>query len=79
MCCCPVLLVGLFAAKGKEGFYEKYGFMKRPNETYGNGMCTFFNTAAFPEKLLTVPRKLPCASQQFVRTRNEIRESRGEE
>ncbi len=35
-------MVGLFAAKGKEGFYEKYGFMKRPNETYGNGMCIFF-------------------------------------
>jgi len=30
--------VGLFAAKGTEGFYEKYGFFIRPNETFGAGM-----------------------------------------
>lgn len=28
----------LGAAKGKEGFYEKLGFMKRPNEVSGCGM-----------------------------------------
>ena len=28
----------LGAAKGKEGFYQKMGFMERPNETMGPGM-----------------------------------------
>ena len=28
----------LGAAKGKEGFYEKLGFMKRPNQMSGHGM-----------------------------------------
>jgi hypothetical protein len=31
-------LVMLMAAKNKEGFYEKFGFIKRPDETYGAGM-----------------------------------------
>lgn len=30
--------IGLMAAKGKEGFYRKYGFVERPNETQGPGM-----------------------------------------
>ena len=30
--------VGLMAAKGKEGFYQKLGFRIRPNEKEGNGM-----------------------------------------
>ena len=30
--------VGLMAAKGKDGFYEKLGFIKRPSEIYGAGM-----------------------------------------
>lgn len=30
--------VSLMAAKGKEGFYERFGFTKRPNENYGCGM-----------------------------------------
>lgn len=30
--------VGLMAAKGKHAFYEKYGFITRPNEIYGPGM-----------------------------------------
>ncbi len=34
-------MVGLLSAKGKESFYEKWDFMKRPNEIYGNGMCLF--------------------------------------
>ncbi len=34
-------MVGLFSAKGKESFYEKWGFVRRPNETYGDGMCIF--------------------------------------
>lgn len=31
-------MVGLMSAKGKECFYEKFGFQKRPNEFQGNGM-----------------------------------------
>lgn len=38
-------MVGLFAAKGKEGFYENWGFIKRPTETLGNGMCIFFKSS----------------------------------
>lgn len=30
--------VDLLAAKGKERFYEKFGFVKRPDETFGCGM-----------------------------------------
>ena len=29
---------GLFSAKGREGFYEKFGFYIRPNENKGAGM-----------------------------------------
>jgi GNAT superfamily N-acetyltransferase len=32
------VLVMLMCAKGREGFYERFGFVKRPNETYGAGM-----------------------------------------
>jgi len=28
----------LVAAKGKEGFYEKFGFQVRPNDFFGSGM-----------------------------------------
>ena len=30
--------VDLLAAKGRERFYEEFGFIKRPNENYGCGM-----------------------------------------
>jgi len=33
--------IGLLAAKGKEDFYIRYGYMLRPNNTLGNGMCKF--------------------------------------
>ena len=33
--------IGLMSAKGKEGFYHKYGFISRPNEKLGAGMCIF--------------------------------------
>ena len=37
---CPKsAFVGLMAAKGKEGFYRKYGFIERPCTSYGAGMC----------------------------------------
>lgn len=34
--------VGLMSAKGKELFYEKFGFTARPNETYGAGMMNHY-------------------------------------
>ena len=33
--------IGLMAAKGHEGFYEKFGLIKRPNENFGCGMFKF--------------------------------------
>ena len=33
------LFVGLMAAKGKEEFYKKIGFIERPAGNYGPGMC----------------------------------------
>jgi GNAT superfamily N-acetyltransferase len=30
--------VDLLAAKGKENFYKKFGFIERPNDSYGCGM-----------------------------------------
>ena len=32
------IMVSLLAAKGKEKFYEKFGFIDRPNDTFGSGM-----------------------------------------
>ena len=37
-------IIGLLSAKGKEAFYEKFGFIPRPNETYGKGMFMFWET-----------------------------------
>lgn len=37
------IMIGLMAAKGKEGFYERFGFQKRPNEYLGNGMMMYVN------------------------------------
>jgi ribosomal protein S18 acetylase RimI-like enzyme len=37
----PGSTIGLLAAKGKEGFYQNFGYQQRPNETLGNGMCKF--------------------------------------
>lgn len=34
--------VGLMSARGKEPFYEKYGFTIRPTETLGAGMTIFW-------------------------------------
>ena len=33
--------VGLLAAQGKEGFYEKFGFVPRDGKQLGLGMCRF--------------------------------------
>jgi GNAT superfamily N-acetyltransferase len=35
-------IVGLMSTKGKEAFYEKYGFASRPNERLGAGMTIFW-------------------------------------
>ena len=32
------IFVNLMSAKGRESFYEKYGFEKRPNDKFGAGM-----------------------------------------
>ena len=32
------IMVSLKAAKNKEGFYKKFGFIERPNEDFGPGM-----------------------------------------
>jgi len=38
----PGAMVGLMAAQGKEPFYARYGFVRRPNEQYGCGMILFW-------------------------------------
>jgi len=35
----------LVSAKGKEDFYEKFGFTKRPNEITGYGMAQWLGEA----------------------------------
>ncbi len=35
-------VIGLMAAAGKEPFYEKYGFTRRPNDRLGAGMTIFW-------------------------------------
>jgi GNAT superfamily N-acetyltransferase len=35
-------IVGLMAAKGKEAFYVRYGFIVRPTDTLGAGMIMFW-------------------------------------
>jgi GNAT superfamily N-acetyltransferase len=39
-------IVGLMAARGKEPFYERYGFFARPNGTFGAGMTIFWDEDA---------------------------------
>jgi GNAT superfamily N-acetyltransferase len=35
-------IIGLMAARDKEPFYEKYGFIARPTENFGAGMTQFW-------------------------------------
>lgn len=35
----PGSTIGLFAATAKEKFYQRYGYIERPNQNMGNGMC----------------------------------------
>lgn len=39
---CHEAIVGLMSAKGKENFYEKFGFWTRPTEHFGPGMIQFW-------------------------------------
>jgi GNAT superfamily N-acetyltransferase len=41
-CACDGAVVGLMSAKGKEQFYERFGFWRRPNEHFGHGMMQFW-------------------------------------
>lgn len=38
------VMVNLMSAKNKEGFYEKFGFVTRPNEETGAGMCQWIKS-----------------------------------
>jgi GNAT superfamily N-acetyltransferase len=38
-------IIGLMSAYGKEPFYEKYGFVKRPTDRLGCGMTIFWQTS----------------------------------
>jgi len=31
-------MINLMAAHGKEPFYSEFGFIRRPNDTFGHGM-----------------------------------------
>ncbi len=37
------IFVCLMSAKGREKFYEKYGFIQRPNEKFGCGMTQYIS------------------------------------
>ncbi len=37
-------IIGLMSARGKERFYERYGFVARPTERLGSGMTMFWKT-----------------------------------
>jgi ribosomal protein S18 acetylase RimI-like enzyme len=41
-------IIGLMAAKGKELFYEQYGFTTRPNDRLGSGMTIFWKGSTNP-------------------------------
>ena len=38
-----IIQTNLMAAKGKESFYEKFGFQRRPNEEFGDGMTQWLS------------------------------------
>ncbi len=37
-------MVNLMSAKGRETFYQRLGFIERPNEKLGAGMCMYIKT-----------------------------------
>lgn len=42
---CENAYVGLMATPNTERFYEKFGFIQRPNHDHGHGMVKFINTS----------------------------------
>lgn len=38
-----ILMVNLMATSGNEGFYEKFGYVRRPNKEMGAGMVRWIN------------------------------------
>lgn len=38
-----VIMVNLMATTGNEGFYEKFGYVRRPNDEMGAGMVRWIN------------------------------------
>jgi len=40
---CENAYIGLMATPNTERFYEKFGFMQRPNKDFGHGMVRFVN------------------------------------
>jgi N-acetylglutamate synthase-like GNAT family acetyltransferase len=40
---CENAYIGLMATPNTEGFYEKFGFIQRPNKDFGHGMVKFVN------------------------------------
>jgi len=41
------MMVTLVSAKGRESFYNQFGFIARPSEKYGAGMCQWINNNSF--------------------------------
>lgn len=37
------LSINLMAAKGKESFYKQFGFLERPSDQFGAGMCQWID------------------------------------
>lgn len=44
-------LINLMSAKGKEGFYKKFGFQERPNDTLGCGMTQWIEKRSEEEHI----------------------------
>ncbi len=40
----PGSTIGLLAAQGKEAFYQRYGYLLRPGNSFGHGMCKFISS-----------------------------------
>jgi len=47
---CENAYIGLMSTPHKEGFYENYGFIRRPNINYGAGMVMFYKEENFLEE-----------------------------
>lgn len=45
---CPNAYVGLMSLDGTEGFYEQFGFRKRPHQGLGSGMTQLLKSPAEP-------------------------------